>query len=171
MARVNKMKGYDVIFNSLNFIRDHCPNSSITFYGGIAPEDKDDFLNKVETNNDIVSYRGLLAPEKIPETLKRYDVMLLPTKYYTEGFPGSILDAYISGIPVIVTEWKHSHEFVSDGNTGVIVPFENNQEDFNNSILILYKDRNKLNYMKKAAYKEAEKYSEEAAWDVLKKYL
>lgn len=171
MARVNKMKGYDVIFNSLNFIRDHCPNSSITFYGGIAPEDKDDFLNKVEANNDIVSYRGILVPEIIYETLKRYDVMLLPTKYYTEGFPGSILDAYISGIPVIVTEWKHSHEFVSDRKTGIIVPFENNQEEFNNSILSLYKDRNKLNYMKKAAYKEADKYSEEVAWNVLKKYL
>lgn len=171
MARINKMKGYDVIFNSLNFIRDKCPNSSITFYGGIASEDKDDFLNKVEANNDIVSYKGLLSPEKIHETLKKYDVMLLPTKYYTEGFPGSILDAYISGIPVIVTEWKHSHEFVSDGNTGIIVPFENNQEDFNNSIFSLYKDRNKLNYMKRAAYKEANKYSEEAAWDVLKKYL
>ena len=70
-----------------------------------------------------------------------------------------------------MTEWKHSHEFVSDGNTGIIVPFANNREDFNNSILILYKHRNKLNYMKKAAYKEASKYSEEAAWDVLKNYL
>ena len=171
MARVNKMKGYDVIFDSLKFIRDNCPNSSVVFYGGIAPEDKDDFLNKVESNKDIVSYKGLLAPEMIHETLKNYDVMLLPTKFYTEGFPGSILDAYISGIPVIVTEWKHSHEFVSDGNTGIIVPFENNQEDFNNAILNLYKDRHKLNLMKKAAYNEANKYSEEAAWNVLKKYL
>lgn len=171
MARVNKMKGYDVIFDSLDFLREHCPYSKVDFYGGVAPKDHDDFFNKVESNCDIISYKGLLVPELIHKTLKNYDVMLLPTKYYTEGFPGSILDAYISGIPVIVTEWKHSHEFVSNGNTGIIVPFENNQEDFNNSILSLYKDRNKLNYMKKAAYNEANKYSEEAAWDVLKNYL
>lgn len=171
MARVNRMKGYDVIFDSLHFIRENCPDSTVDFYGGVASEDKDDFMSKVEANCDIVSYKGLLAPDVIHDTLKNYDVMLLPTKYYTEGFPGSILDAFISGIPVIVTEWKHSHEFVSDGNTGIIVPFENNQVDFNNAILNLYKDRHKLNLMKIAAYNEANKYSEEAAWNVIKKYL
>ena len=151
MARVNKMKGYDVIFDSLHFIRENCPDSKVDFYGSVASEDKEDFMSKVEANYDIVSYKGLLAPDIIHDTLKNYDVMLLPTKYYTEGFPGSILDAYISGIPVIVTEWKHSHEFVIEGNTGIIVPFENNQEDFNNAILNLYRDRHKLNLMKKAA--------------------
>lgn len=171
MARVNKMKGYDVIFDSLHFIRENCPGSKVDFYGGIASEDKDDFMNKVKANCDIASYKGVLTPEKIHDTLNNYDVLLLPTKYYTEGFPGSILDAYISGIPVIVTEWKHAHEFVSDKNTGIIIPFNNNQEAFNNSILSLFMDRNKLNYMKSAAYKEADKYSDEAAWAVLKKYL
>ena len=171
MARINKMKGYDVIFESLNFIREHCPNSKVDFYGGINSEDKNDFLKKIDANKDIVSYGGLLPSDKIHETLQNYDAMLLPTKYYTEGFPGSILDAYISGIPVIVTEWKHSHEFVFHGLTGIIVPFENNQEAFNKAIFNLYKDRNKLNRMKQAAFGEANKYSEEAAWDVLKKYL
>lgn len=171
MARVNRMKGYDVIFESLKFIRENCPDCKVDFYGGIASEDKDDFLKKVESNTDLVSYKGLLMPENIHKTLKDYDVMLLPTKYYTEGFPGSILDAYISGIPVVVTEWKHSHEFVSNEKTGIIVPFENNQNAFNEAILKLYNDKNKLSEMKKAAYEEANKYSEAAAWGVLKKYL
>lgn len=171
MARINKKKGYDVIFESLDYIRKNCPGSKIDFYGGISHEDRDDFLKLVDKNKDIVSYNGVLTPNKIHITLSKYDVMLLPTKYYTEGFPGSILDAYISGIPVIVSEWKHSHEFVDNGKTGIIVPFENNQNEFNNAILSLYKDRNKLNLMKEAAYKEADKYSEDIAWDVLKKYL
>lgn len=171
MARVNRTKGYDVIFNSLDYVRKNCPGSKVDFYGGIAPEDRGDFLNKVETNKDIVEYKGLLSPEKINTTLCNYDVMLLPTKYYTEGFPGSILDAYISGIPVIVSEWKHSHEFVRDGETGIIIPFDNNQIDFNKAIMTLYNDRNKLNEMKIAAYEEANKYSEDAAWNVIKKYL
>lgn len=38
--------------------------------------------------------------------------MLLPTHYYTEGLPGSVLDAYMSGIPIIVSRWKHASEFV-----------------------------------------------------------
>lgn len=171
MARINKMKGYDTIFNSLEFIRANCPKCKITFYGGINEEDKDDFINKVKANGDIVEYSGQLTPEIIHSTLTNYDVMLLPTHYYTEGFPGSILDAYIAGIPVIVTEWKHSHEFVIDGTTGTIIPFTNNQDAFNNAVLDLYSNRQKLVKMKKAAYKEANKYSEEAAWNILRKYL
>ena len=171
MARINKLKGYDVIFDSLEFIRKNCPNTTVDFYGWTNDEDKDDFLSKVEANKDVVKYKGLLSPENIHSILSNYDVMLLPTKYYTEGFPGTVLDSYIAGIPVIVTEWKHSHEFVSDGVTGIIVPFDNNQDAFNEAILKLYKDRGMLIHMKYAAYKEADKYSENAAWNVLQKYL
>lgn len=171
MARINKLKGYDVIFDSLEFVRKNCPGTTVDFYGWTSDEDKDDFLSKVEANNDVVKYKGVLSPENIHTTLSNYDVMLLPTKYYTEGFPGTILDSYIAGIPVIVTEWKHSHEFVIDGKTGIIIPFDNNQDAFNESLLKLYKDRGMLTQMKFAAYKEADKYSENAAWNVLYKYL
>lgn len=171
MARVNKNKGYDTIFEALNFIRDYCPGSIVDFYGCIAQEDESDFLSKIEMNNDIVSYKGILSPEKIPSVLQDYDVLLLPTRNYTEGFPGSILDAYISGIPVIVSEWKHSREFVDDGRTGLIIPFNNNQKAFDEAVLRLYKDRQLLNSMKQAAYDEADKYSEEAAWEIIKRYI
>lgn len=171
MARVTKLKGYDVIFDSLEFIRKNCPNTTVDFYGWMSEEDKEDFLAKVEANKDIVKYKGLLSPDKIHSTLLNYDLMLLPTKYYTEGFPGTVLDSYIAGIPVIVSEWKHSHEFVNNGVTGIIVPFENNQIYFNEAIFKLYKDRDMLTRMKYAAYQEAEKYSEDAAWYVLQKYL
>ena len=80
--------------------------------------------------------------------LINYDVMLLPTEIYTEGFPGSILDAYIAGIPVIATEWKHSHEFIDDKFTGFIVPFGDCQNEFNDKILTLYNDRELLLQMK-----------------------
>ena len=171
LARVNKHKGYDVIFNSLPYLRKNCPDCIIDFYGQIASDDKEEFEQLVNSNNDIVSYKGILNQESITATLKGYDVMLLPTHYYTEGFPGSILDAYIAGIPVIVSEWKHAHEFVKNSITGIIVPFEDNQDAFNETILALYNDQNLLNRMKVKAFEEADKYSEDAAWSILNKYL
>ena len=171
LARVNKHKGYDVIFNSLPYLRKNCPDCIIDFYGQIASDDKEEFEQLVNSNNDIVSYKGILNQESITATLKGYDVKLLPTHYYTEGFPGSILDAYIAGIPVIVSEWKHAHEFVKNSITGIIVPFEDNQDAFNETILALYNDQNLLNRMKVKAFEEADKYSEDAAWSILNKYL
>lgn len=171
MARVDRMKGYDTIFEFAKLIEKENLNITIDFYGQLEPGDEDDFTIKVESNSTVCSYKGPLRPSEIYETLSSYDVLVLPTKYYTEGFPGSILDAYISGIPVIVTEWKHSHEFVSDGENGIIVPFDDCQEAFNNAVLSLYYDKKKLDYMKSKTSKEAIKYSPDSAWKVISKYL
>ena len=78
----------------------------------------------------------------------QYDVMLLPTHFYTEGLPGSVVDAYISGIPVIVTEWKHSHEFVDDGKSGYIVPFKDGIQQMIDKVLLLENDRELLRQLK-----------------------
>lgn len=98
-------------------------------------------------------------------------MLILPTQYYTEGFPGSILDAYIAGIPVIVTDWKHSHEFVIENKTGFIVPFGESVDEIVEKIKLLYFNRDLLHNMKINAREESKKYSEDAAWNVLKKYL
>ncbi|WP_034524823.1 glycosyltransferase, partial [Bacteroides stercorirosoris] len=74
------------------------------------------------------------------------DVMLLPT-HYLPKLPGSVVDAYISGIPVIVTEWKHSHEFVEDGRSGFIIPFENGQQKLIDKVILLERDRRLLHTM------------------------
>ncbi|MGM9795786.1 MAG: glycosyltransferase [Candidatus Aphodosoma sp.] len=145
MARVNMMKGIDWIFNLAETIeKQHLQERfSITFYGPILDDDKAYFEENV-SRFSFVEYKGVLEPKDIHETLSKYDVMLLPTHYYTEGLPGSVVDAYISGIPVIVTEWKHSHEFVEDGVSGFIVPFDNGQNELINKVMLLEKDRNLL---------------------------
>lgn len=171
MARINKTKGYNSIFLALDKLKNLSENVSMTFYGQVAEENKAEFDSLIKAHSDFASFKGALKPEEIQQTLTQYDVMLLPTQYYTEGFPGSILDAYIAGIPVIVTEWKHSHEFVDDGNTGFIVPFGECVDDIVECIRMLIRDKNLLNRMKNNAQKESLKYSEDKAWDVIRKYL
>jgi len=171
MARIQKKKGYPAVFKLAEYIEETKINADITFFGQIKEEELDHFKYFLNRYKNTVSYGGELNPADIQKTLSNYDVLLLPTSYYTEGFPGSILDAYISGIPVIVTEWKHSHEFVDDGVTGFIVPFENGQQELNERIDELYSNRTKLSEMKKAAKKKSLEFCSDAAWSVLKKYL
>ena len=171
LARVDKKKGYDTIFNFAKVIKDKGYNIFIDFYGIINQDDKEEFMSLVEQNNDCVKYLGVLQQNELAEKLVFYDIMLLPTTIYTEGFPGTILDAYIAGIPVIATEWKHSHEFIEDGETGFIVPFKNCQVDFNEKILALYHNRALLSSMKKKAFQKRRQYSSEYAWSILSKYL
>lgn len=170
LARINKKKGFEIVFNLANKIEKEGLNISITFFGKIAEEDEDLF-NSLMSRYHSVSYKGQLSADRIAETLCDYDVVVLPTQYYTEGFPGTVLDANISGLPVIATEWMHAHEFIEDGVSGFVVPFENPQEEFNKRIIQLYNDRDMLDRMKRKSRERVVMYTEDRAWDILRKYL
>lgn len=145
MARVNKMKGLDWIFSLAEYIKSHRLEDKITltFYGPIHEEDRDYFEAELRKYS-FAEYKGVLQPSEIHQTLNDYDVMLLPTHYYTEGLPGSIIDAYISGIPVIVTDWKHSREFVDDGKCGYVIPFEDGEDALIDCVIRLMNNRDTL---------------------------
>lgn len=173
MARINSMKGIDTVFRIAEYFHannDGTKTVSIDFWGPIAKADKENFLLNIE-NHENTTYKGQLEPDLIYETLSHYDVLVLPTKYFTEGFPGSILDAYISGIPVIVTKWKHALEFVENAKTGFIVPFSDGEKLMIQHLKKLYYDQDLLLTMKGNAYEKSKEYSAEIAYQILKKYL
>lgn len=168
MARINKMKGLDTIARVCERIPE---NTTIDFYGPIHPEDKEYFEAEIIDKYPFTSYKGLLNPNEINGVLQNYDVMLLPTHYYTEGLPGSIIDAYQAGIPVIVTRWKHASEFVSNEETGFIVDFENPENQLIERIHWLKCFPDELHIIKQKAAKEGLKYTPNAAWDILAPHL
>lgn len=145
MARINKMKGLDWIFHFASYIQAHnmMDHFSITFFGPINESDKSYFEDNIK-QYQFIEYKGVLQPSDIYNALSQYDVMLLPTHFFTEGLPGSIVDAYISGIPVIATEWKHAREFVEDGKSGFIIPFEKGEDVLIERILKLESNRKLL---------------------------
>ncbi len=173
MARIHKMKGLDSIATLANYIstKDLKNSVSIDFYGQIHEPDRDFFFNNLVDAYPFIQYKGHLAPKNIVATLHKYDTMLLPTHYYTEGFPGSILDAYRSGLPVIVTKWKYAEEFVTDGKTGYIIPFENCETRLCDVVEMLSCNEDCLNSLKYSSYQESLKYTPTKAWEVMEKYL
>lgn len=145
MARINMMKGLDWILEFANYVHSHNLGDKyiVTFYGPINNADRDFFNNMVKLF-PFIEYKGILQPYEIYDALSQHDILILPTHYYTEGLPGSIVDAYISGLPVVVTKWKHAHEFVEDGHTGFIVPFENGVKEFIERLQLLESNRELL---------------------------
>lgn len=173
MARVNKMKGLDTIFTSCEKIKQNKLDNliSIDFYGQQQHDDGDvNYFDENIAKYDFVKYHGPLEPNVIYSTLEKYDAMLLPTHYYTEGLPGSILDAYMSGIPVIVTKWKHATEFVDDEKTGLIIPFDDDGTELYKAIILLLNNTNLLNEMKSLSIKKGYEFSSDRAWELLQQY-
>lgn len=172
-ARVNRKKGLDEILALCKYIEQNGyeNNIFIDFYGPVNVEDEKYFNNEIVNKYSFVTYSGALQPNKINSTLIAYDAMILPTRFYTEGFPGSVLDAYQAGIPVIVTRWKHAKEFIEDGKSGIIIDFDNPSNELISSVIGLYQNPLLLAEMKGYAYVESLKYTPESGWNILSKYL
>ena len=166
MARVHPQKGVDLIFEiEKHFKKEKLNNIKIDIYGPILKTYEKTFLSKLK--NSSINYAGILNPSDIHNVLQNYDLMLFPTKYYTEGFPGSILDAYISGIPVIASKWLNATEFIDDNKTGIIVDF-NNDELFIKKLSFILKNPHKILEMKEHVKIKRNQYSSDQAWNTLR---
>lgn len=169
MARINRMKGIDYVFHLADYFKNvlFCKKPVIIdFYGPIEIKDKVYFYQQLDKYENI-SYHGVLQPENIYETLNNYDLMVFPTRYFTEGLPGTVLDAYISGLPIVATHWKHATDFIIHEKTGFIVPFENSEKDFIDAVIKIYEDNDLLLKMKHNAHEQSLKYSSDGAWNIL----
>ncbi len=77
-----------------------------------------------------VNYKGALSPEKVVELINSYDVLLLPTFWKGEGYPGVIIEAFSLGLPVVATRLKGIMEMVQEGENGKLIDAKNIQQLF-----------------------------------------
>lgn len=104
---------------------------SLDIYGPIGDEDTQWFNNLKKTFTDAVEYKGVVEYNETVNVLSSYFALLFPTKYYTEGIPGTIIDSYAAGLPVISSRWKSFADVIDDGVTGVGYEFNNLEELYN----------------------------------------
>lgn len=64
--------------------------------------------------------RALGYRQDVPDLMRAADIFVLPS--HREGMPRSIIEAMLSGLPVVATDIRGSREEVVDGKTGLLVP-------------------------------------------------
>lgn len=173
MARVIKEKG---VFLLLDFFKSYLDDKSVfnknvilDFYGPISDTDAKRFQEEISQLGLGVRYRGILDPSEIYHILPDYDLLVLPTYYEGEGFPGTILDAYLCGLPVIATRWKQIPEFVEDSKTGFLISYD--VEQLSSKIQHLVNDADLLYIMKENAYLKSKEYSSAVGLRVLQEAM
>jgi glycosyltransferase involved in cell wall biosynthesis len=91
-------------------------SSDVSVYGPFL----DGFSEKIFNNCKNLKYGGLLSPEEVVPTMKKYDALVMPTKMPTEGYPGVIVEAFAAGIPILATKCGAIPEIVDD-SCGILV--------------------------------------------------
>ncbi len=132
LSRINPLKGCDYILNCAQKLNmQFSDDFEIDFYGEIA-SNYPNFMTKVDTLPNV-NYKGFIDLRKSENynILAQYDVMLFPTYWPGEGFPGIIIDAFIAGLPVIASDWHLNKDIISNGKTGFLVK-ANDEDDLYN---------------------------------------
>lgn len=124
-GRVIKEKGIEEAIKLVKMLnkKDKIP-CTLDIYGQV----KDTYLEKIKKDfTKNITFHGEIKPNnKIEyEMLSYYDIFILPTEYPGECLPGALIDAYISGLAVVVSNWQYAKEYVLNNENGIIFEYKN----------------------------------------------
>ena len=164
-SRVMKEKGIE---DAIYVIKELNINSKNKYYLDIyGPIDETYKERWTKINNELpkeIRYCGELDYNKASNVLTSYRALLFPTYFWTEGLPGTIIDAYAAGIPVIAYRWRSADEFIKQEKTGWIVETGDRNELEN--IISRISDE-KVENIRKNCFNESQKYLSKNVLDKL----
>ncbi len=119
VGRLVVEKGYRELFSAMEHldaelwvVGEHLPSDHA---GGI---EKDiDRVLKDDLTRDKIKFLG--RRDDVPDLLRAADIFVLPS--HREGMPRSIIEAMMTGLPVVATDIRGSREEVCQGLTGFLV--------------------------------------------------
>lgn len=97
----------------------------LDIYGQVFRGEEEWFEELQSTFDEAVRYKGVVEYNDSVSVLKQYFAMVFPTHFFTEGIPGTVIDAYASALPVISAKWESFSDIVDDGKTGLGYEFDN----------------------------------------------
>ena len=120
IGRLVAEKGYPELVEAMRRLDAH-----LWIIGERLPSDHareiDDILRNIEQDPALSDKIKLLGYRTdVPDLLRAGDIFVLPS--HREGMPRSIIEAMLTGLPVVATDIRGSRELVIDGETGILVP-------------------------------------------------
>lgn len=167
-SRVMKEKGIEDAINAvvrcnrrLGLIR-----YTLDIYGMVEPGQEQWLENLMRNQPAEICYKGVVDYKQSSVVLKEYFVMLFPTHFPTEGFPGTVIDAFSAGLPTIASDCASIKEILRDGETGFIYPM-NSLPALTDILLYLSNNPNVVESMRPKCLQEAQRYVPEKVISIL----
>lgn len=123
-SRIMKEKGVsDAIYtcDRLNKEFGKCV-CTLDIYGPVSEEYTEEFFGLCDKYSSFVEYKGIINPSESVKVLKNYYMLIFPTLFYTEGIPGTIIDAFSAGLPVLASEWESCRDVLTN-NDSIVYKF------------------------------------------------
>jgi len=161
-SRVIKEKGIEDAINAVKNVNNYFGRVvyMLDIYGSIGKKYEYRFKELTKEFPKYITYKGIINFNQSVKVLKNYFALLFPTQFKTEGIPGTIIDAYASGIPVIASNWNSASEIIIHNETGIIYDFMENSK-LEEILIQVALNPTMINKMKKNCLKMARRFSPE----------
>jgi glycosyltransferase involved in cell wall biosynthesis len=158
-SRLLREKGPEMAVNAVQMINQALGDAAVQLdlWGPVQRGQERWFSELTKSEGPNIRFCGHLEPDRIGTTLAEYDVMLFPTWYSGEGFPGVIVDAFIAGIPIIASDWQDNPELIRHKEDGLLFRSKD-VDDLIAKIEWALERPDDLARMKKAAAARAKQY-------------
>lgn len=147
-SRVVKEKGIGEAIESIKKVNSTYNQIvyKLDIYGPIDDSYKEEFYELISKSSDYVTYMGVIDTKKSYDVLVNYFALLFPTKFYTEGIPGTFIDAYNAGLPVITSLWMNYSDIFEDSVHGYGYEFEET-DGLYNCLIKAYQNKEEFSKM------------------------
>ena len=113
---------------------------------------------------DAVTFHGRVSHDRIQNLYKKNDIFINSSN--VDNLPGTILEAFACGLPVVSTNAGGIPYMVDHGRTGLLVK-KNNHKELARQVALLLEDHILADRLVRNAWTECQNY----AWDSIKKRL
>lgn len=158
-SRVMREKGIEDAIDAIESINEEAGKEicSLDIYGRIDDGYVERFEKVLKQVTNAIQYKGMVPYDKSVDAIKDYYALLFPTYWKGEGFPGTIVDAFSAGLPVIATDWNCNSEIVENEINGVLYPNEEIRT-LKEAIMYMINNSDKIIQMKGKCLKTAQIY-------------
>jgi len=167
LSRIEEPKGIYDLIDCLVELNKEKVRFNLDVYGRPQSDTEEKRIIELEQKYSFVQYFGMMEVGSFESyrTLSRYDLHVFPTKY-REGFPGSLIDFFIAGVPTLSASFARAHEILTENDS--VIYQQGNKEDLKAKLMKIYNNQNELSDLRKNSYSLREKYSVESFEEYLK---
>ena len=124
LGRMVEKKGFDVLISACDILK----KEGVVFKlqiagGGPLKKDLENLACRLDVM-DMIDFVDSISHEDVPDWIKSLDLFVLPCKKNEygdmDGIPVVLMEAMLSGVPVITTRISGIPELVVDGKTGLL---------------------------------------------------
>lgn len=171
-SRVTKEKGISSAAQAVIDINRNagCRKAILDIYGPIENGYEDELKSYIDSSDGAVTYKGTVDYNESVLTLKNYDMLLFPTYFNGEGFPGTLIDAFSAGLPVIATDWHYNSEIITDRKTGFLYAV-NEPQRLKDLMEYSICNPDLINEMRRNCLFEVEQYSADIVMEIIAKKI